>query len=113
MADLELETADNTANRTTVLIATPGVDPTSDDFIGPNIFEVRPGTTLGNHPMGSHGGIFGEGIGIGVGVHGRSGRTGVLGQGLIGVLGEGATNGTGVVGTGGIIGVRGAGKRCR
>src|SRR5215207_8008289 len=115
MADLELESTGNTAERHTWLIATPhdlGPDHLKD-FVGQYILEVRPGSTLVNSQHSTFGGIFARGSlsGVGVlgegtknaGVHGRSSNgVGVWGHGdgaREGVLGDSA-NSFGVVGFG-------------
>jgi len=114
MADLELE-AQNTAELRTELIATPhdrGPDQLKD-FVGKNILEVKPGTTLLNSRHSNFGGIYARGVGDGVGVLGEAtNNVGVHGRSSngVGVWGHGGTGKEGVLGdaTGpGIAGVRG------
>jgi hypothetical protein len=138
MSDLQLEVA-NTEVKQTTLIASPGNLGTSNimDFTGGHVLECIPDKSLISAPINNFGGIFGRGVGSGIGVHGTStsgagvmgetdavtsagvhGRatkgTGVLGEASggtdsVGVLGRHGDNGVGVLGNGnpGVVG------RCR
>jgi hypothetical protein len=96
---LALETG-NTAERQTELIAT-GHDLGGDhleDFVGNHILEVKSGTSLlgsADRPgRNNFGGVFGRGVGAGVGMHGVSTRgDGVRGEGENGVVGISSTTG--------------------
>jgi hypothetical protein len=121
MTDLELE-AGNTAEKVTSIVATPGDlgDDQLMDFSGPNILEVKPGTTLLNGNHSNFGGLFAMGLGTGPGVFGvgavgirgkqpdGADGTGVLGEGEIGVHGKTPTSLSGVAVLGeGFVGVVG------
>jgi hypothetical protein len=104
MADLALEHIGNTAEQRTWLIATPhnlGPDHLMD-FVGENILEVKPGTSLVNSQHSNFGGIFARGSRSGVGVVGQgTNNAGVYGwaTNASGVVGEARnTNGAGVLG---------------
>src|SRR6266702_4683029 len=102
MSDLTLEEG-NTAEKMTELVATPhNLGPNHlMDFVGAHILEIKPGTTLlqGGAPgRNNFGGIFGRGVGDGVGVHGfSSSGHGVRGEGEIGVFGTSSTPGAAAV----------------
>jgi hypothetical protein len=105
MADLELEhTTSNTAEQRTWLIATPhDLGPGHlMDFVGENILEVKPGTSLVNSPHSNFGGFFARGSQRGVGVIGQgTNNAGVYGWATnsAGVVGEARNaNGSGVYG---------------
>jgi hypothetical protein len=121
MTDLELE-AGNTAEKVTSIVAVPGDlgDDQLMDFSGPNILEVKPGTTLLNGNHSNFGGLFAMGLGTGPGVFGvgavgirgkqpdGADGTGVLGEGEIGVHGKTPTSLSGVAVLGeGFVGVVG------
>jgi hypothetical protein len=102
MADLELE-KQNTAEVRTELIATPhDLGPNQlKDFVGDNILEVKPGTTLLNSRHSNFGGIFARGVGTGVGVLGEAtNNAGVHGRSSngVGVWGHGGGEREGVLG---------------
>ena len=118
MAGLELEhTTSNTAEQRTWLIATPhDLGPGHlMDFVGENILEVKPGTTLLNSQHSNFGGIFARGSLNGVGVVGQgTNNAGVYGAATnsAGVVGQASNhNGPGVLGrNSGGEGVRGEGS---
>jgi hypothetical protein len=102
MSDLQLEVA-NTEVKQTTLIGAPGDLGTTQikDFTGAHVLECIPHSSLVNSsvPTNNFGGIFGRGVGTGIGVRGMStsgagvqGETntgpGVRGQGNPGVAGN-------------------------
>jgi len=117
MADLELEHTGNTAEQRTWLIATPhDLGPGSlMNFVGENILEVKPGTTLLNSQHSNFGGFFARGSQRGVGVTGQgTNNAGVYGWSTnsAGVVGQASNqSGPGVLGrNSGGEGVRGEGS---
>jgi len=114
MSDLQLEVT-NTEVKQTTLIGAPGdLGPDKiKDFTGAHVLECIPHSSLLNAsvPGNNFGGIFGRGVGTGVGVRGLStSGPGVMGEtttaDAAGVLGQHGDTGVGVLGRGnpGVIG---------
>ncbi len=114
MSDLQLEVS-NTEVKQTTLIGAPGdLGPDKlKDFTGAHVLECIPHNSLVNStaPGNNFGGIFGRGVGSGVGVRGMStSGAGVWGEtsgsAAAGVLGQHGDTGVGVLGQGnpGVIG---------
>jgi hypothetical protein len=92
MSDLQLEVANKEVKQTT-LIGSPGdLGPKKiKDFTGAHVLECIPDSALLNSsaPGNNFGGIYGRGVGAGIGVRGEStSGAGIKGEGDPGVLGS-------------------------
>lgn len=114
MSDLQLEVANKEVKQTTLIGAPGDLGPNKlKDFTGAHVLECIPDNSLVNSsaPGNNFGGVFGRGVGTGVGVRGMStSGPGVFGEtsgaAAAGVLGRHGDTGAGVRGDGnpGVLG---------